>query len=138
MPLGPRAIERTRVGYRISTYHGGPTKGGFDDDDIFDDILTLLDADHRTIEGLFIKFESSDPSDRESLFCELVHTLVAHEVAEEAVVYPAIQADAPESEFLIERLINEQKEVEGARGQGEVRSRWSGLQRAPGRTQVLP
>lgn len=60
------------------------------------DILDLLEADHREAERQLLLFDTPASSEREELFCRLVHILVAHEVAEEVVVYPRIRNDAPD------------------------------------------
>ncbi len=76
------------------------------------DIVTLLDADHRRVEQELARYESVTVDERESYFCELVHMLVAHEVAEEMVVYPAIRSDAPNGEAISKARIEEQSEAE--------------------------
>lgn len=76
------------------------------------DIVTLLDADHRQVEGQFERFDTIPVEQREAYFCELVHLLVAHEVAEEVVVYPAIRSDAPDGEQISKARIEEQSEAE--------------------------
>jgi hemerythrin superfamily protein len=76
------------------------------------DILTLLDADHRTVEQQFVKLGSAAPHDREALFCELVQMLVGHEVAEEVVVYPAIRSEAPHGDAEADARIKEQAAAE--------------------------
>jgi hemerythrin superfamily protein len=76
------------------------------------DIVTLLDADHRRVETELGRYESVAVDHRESYFCELVHLLVAHEIAEEMVVYPAIRSDAPNGEAVSKARIHEQSEAE--------------------------
>ena len=55
------------------------------------DILTQLLADHRATAELLGRWERTPAEGREAFFCEVVPTLVGHEVAEEEVVYPAIR-----------------------------------------------
>jgi len=76
------------------------------------DILDLLAADHQLVEERFTTLDSAHATDRHSLFCELVHTLVGHEVAEELVVYPAIVHDAPDGEAEAKPRLEEQAEAE--------------------------
>jgi hemerythrin superfamily protein len=49
---------------------------------------------------------------RESYFCGLVHLLVAHEIAEEQVVYPVVRSDVPNGEAISTARIEEQSEAE--------------------------
>ncbi len=49
---------------------------------------------------------------RNGAFCELVHELVGHEVAEEAVVYPALRQDAPGGDREADARIEEQSAAE--------------------------
>jgi hemerythrin superfamily protein len=45
--------------------------------------------------------------------CELVHTLVGHEVAEELVVYPTVREEAPNCAQVADARLAEQAEAEG-------------------------
>lgn len=76
------------------------------------DILVLLDRDHRAVEQQFSTLDKASPDEREDLFCQLVHDLVGHEVAEEIVVYPAIRKDAPNGDAEAEPRIEEQSAAE--------------------------
>jgi NAD(P)-dependent dehydrogenase (short-subunit alcohol dehydrogenase family)/hemerythrin superfamily protein len=76
------------------------------------DIVDLLAADHHLVEEQFIVLDAAAAADRDSLFCELVHMLVRHEVAEELVVYPAIVHDAPEGEAVANPRLKEQADAE--------------------------
>lgn len=77
-----------------------------------DDIITLLKGDHQAAEALLNRFETVAPSGRDEYFCEVVHLLVGHEVAEELVVYPAVRKDGSVGEQEAEKRIAEQAEAE--------------------------
>jgi hemerythrin superfamily protein len=76
------------------------------------DIVQLLEADHRQAESLLTSFENVAANDREQYFSEVVHTLVAHEVAEEVVVYPAIRSDVPNGDAEADARIEEESAAE--------------------------
>jgi hemerythrin superfamily protein len=76
------------------------------------DVVGLIEADHRTVRALFARFADAGASDRASLWPELVRTLVAHEVAEEVVVYPAIRKVTDEYEPMVKARLSEQAEAE--------------------------
>ena len=76
------------------------------------DIVHLLEADHHRIERELGRFDAVSVDERESYFCELVHLLIGHEVAEEIVVYPAIRSDAPNGAAISDARIEEQSEAE--------------------------
>jgi hemerythrin superfamily protein len=76
------------------------------------DILEQLDADHQRVKEQFGRLDASPLSERESLFCELVQMLVAHEVAEEVIVYPVIRRLSAQGEAEAEARITEQAEAE--------------------------
>lgn len=76
------------------------------------DILELLEEDHQVAKALLARFEETVPADRDGYFCEVVHTLIAHEVAEELVVYPEVRGDQPDGERIAEERISEQSEAE--------------------------
>jgi hemerythrin superfamily protein len=76
------------------------------------DVLTLLKQDHQAAEALLRQFDQTALADREEYFCEVVHTLVAHEVAEELVVYPVLRDGSREGEEVVYARIGEQAEAE--------------------------
>ncbi|MGH9092462.1 MAG: hemerythrin domain-containing protein [Acidimicrobiales bacterium] len=76
------------------------------------DVLTLLTQDHQAAEALLQGFDDTVPADRAEYFCEVAHTLVGHEVAEELVVYPALRAGSEKSEEITEARLGEQAQVE--------------------------
>jgi hemerythrin superfamily protein len=75
------------------------------------DILELLLADHREAEDLLSRFDSLPPEDRAAHFATVVLDLVAHEVAEEHVVYPIIR-HAPGGEAEAKARIAEESAAE--------------------------
>lgn len=56
-----------------------------------DDVVRLLEEDHRLVEQRFEELSTSGASMRGELFWKLTNDLVRHEVAEEIVVYPALR-----------------------------------------------
>jgi hemerythrin superfamily protein len=75
-----------------------------------EDIVTLLKTDHETAKALLQRFDSLS-GDREGYFCEVVHTLVGHEVAEELVLYPIVR-EIPTGDAVADSRIAEQAEAE--------------------------
>jgi hypothetical protein len=99
-----------------------PTSGMFDDPGSrrapiailgSDDILELLAFDDDVLDSLFVELLVARSTERVSGFWDLAHTLVAHEVAEEVVVYPVIRAAGPEGGAQARERIDEQAAVEG-------------------------
>jgi len=76
------------------------------------DVLTLLKHDHDQVEALLQRFDGLTPADRDGYLCEVVHTLVGHEVAEEVVVYPLVRDEAPEGDAVANARLAEQSEAE--------------------------
>lgn len=75
-----------------------------------DDILILLKNDHQAAKVLLQKFDDLS-GDREEYFCEVVHTLVGHEVAEELVLYPVLR-ESPTGNAVTDSRLAEQAEAE--------------------------
>ena len=76
------------------------------------DIVHALNQDHRMVEDLLGRFESTEPNRRQEYFLAVVHELVRHEVAEEVVVYPTIRSDAPNGDAEADARIKEQAKAE--------------------------
>ncbi len=76
------------------------------------DVLTLLKNDHQAVERLLGRFDDLAPGSRHEYFCEVVHTLVAHEVAEELVVYPTIREEGSSGNEVADARLAEQAEAE--------------------------
>jgi hemerythrin superfamily protein len=69
------------------------------------DIVAALAADHRHVATLLDELVHAPEAARAARFGVLVTTLVAHEVAEEEILYPAIRSVAPlAGEEVAERL----------------------------------
>lgn len=75
------------------------------------DIVTHVEADHRSIETLLSRIEHTPPERREELVARLVPMLVAHETAEEQVLYPALGIIADQLEPTIQARLAEQAEA---------------------------
>lgn len=73
------------------------------------DVVTLLKQDHAAAKAAFAEFDSQ-PSERwGGMFHALSEMLVAHEVAEEVVVYPAIRKLEGGTAMVEERLAEQTK-----------------------------
>src|SRR5580704_15205338 len=75
------------------------------------DIVQLLLADHRDAGALLGRLDGLPPEDRATYFSTVVSELVAHEVAEEHVVYPIIR-HTPGGEAETKARIGEESAVE--------------------------
>jgi len=75
------------------------------------ELIELLMADHHEAEGLLGKVGESGVN-QSSLFDELVHALVAHEVAEEEIVYPVVRSEVPNGNALADARIAEEQKAE--------------------------
>ncbi len=65
------------------------------------DAVTLLRTDHRTVEGLFKRFERAGPNahkTKRDLVEKMIEELSIHAAIEEQVLYPAAREAVPESE----------------------------------------
>jgi hemerythrin superfamily protein len=76
------------------------------------DIVELLEGDHEVAKALLEEIDGAASEIREDLFWKLVPALVAHEVAEEIVVYPTIRELSPDGNVQAEARIKEQSEAE--------------------------
>jgi hemerythrin superfamily protein len=72
------------------------------------DAVTLLRNDHKTVEGLFKKFEKAGPNahkTKQDLVEKIVEELSIHAAIEEQVLYPAARAAVPdENDLVLESL----------------------------------
>lgn len=80
--------------------------------DMHTELVALLLADHQEVQRLLEAFDAAPASGRSEAFCEIVHTLVGHEIAEEEVVYPALRRAAADGEAIADERIAEQSEAE--------------------------
>lgn len=80
------------------------------------DIIELLTQDHRTVEALFDRFESTDDADEiEEVSRQIVHDLSVHAAVEEQFVYPLVRVKVPgEGSDLADHSIEEHAEVKAA------------------------
>jgi len=76
-----------------------------------DDLISLLAQDHEAIKERFFELGHADPDVRGQLFWELMDQLVRHEVAEGAVVYPALRQE-PGGAAIAEARRREESEAE--------------------------
>jgi hemerythrin superfamily protein len=76
------------------------------------DIIDLLLDDHREAENLLRRFDMVNVEERADYFCQVVHELIRHEVAEELVVYPAVRSDSPGGDEEARKRLREQSEAE--------------------------
>lgn len=77
-----------------------------------DDVLNLLKRDHQATVLLLGRFEQVPPDERDDYFCEVVHTLVGHEVAEEMVVYPPVHDEGQRGQVIADARLHEQAKAE--------------------------
>ena len=65
------------------------------------DAVTLLRNDHKTVEGLFKKFEKTGPNahkTKQDLVEKIVEELSVHAAVEEQVLYPAARQAVPDAD----------------------------------------
>ena len=78
------------------------------------DAVTLLRNDHKTVEGLFKKFEKAGPNaykTKQDLVEKIIEELSVHAAIEEQVLYPAMRKALPDGETLVQEAIDEHQEV---------------------------
>lgn len=78
------------------------------------DVVDVLMADHREVEGIFVELESrqGSPEHRRQLADVVIAELVRHSVAEEAYVYPAARKALPDGDQIAEHEISEHADAE--------------------------
>lgn len=74
------------------------------------DLISLLLADHKTVEGLLGEIDESS-GDMGGLFTRIKATLETHETAEEEVLYPAVRRYVDNGDELADARIAEQDEA---------------------------
>jgi len=72
------------------------------------DVIQLIEKDHREVEDLFAKFQSTS---EQSLAEKICDELDRHADAEERVVYPVIEADVPDGKSMVNEAEDEHKEA---------------------------
>lgn len=76
------------------------------------DAIELIVADHRTVEGLFTRYErATDPQERTEIVHEVIHELAVHGEVEELVFYPRLRAAVAGGDDLAEEAIHEHVEM---------------------------
>ena len=71
------------------------------------DVVSLIEQDHREVEGLFARFEQGD-TDVVATICE---ELDRHTAGEEGAVYPVIESDVPGGKKMMSEAVDEHKEA---------------------------
>lgn len=91
------------------------------------DAIGVLKDDHRMVEELMDRFESSeDPAERLELAQEICQSLTIHAHVEEALFYPALREAGMDRELLDEAVVEHQtvkqliEEIDGARADAEL------------------
>ena len=70
------------------------------------DVIELIEKDHREVEQLFSKFESTRDLSIPSEICD---ELDRHAAGEEQVVYPAIEAEVPSGKQFVQEGVEEHR-----------------------------
>ena len=73
-----------------------------------EDVIELLQRQHREIRELFAGLETADGDKRQELFHDLVRLLAIHETAEELVVHPEIRDLEPAARPVVEARLGEE------------------------------
>ena len=74
------------------------------------DAITLLENDHKKVEGLFARFEKLTPravKTMRDLNEQIIHELAVHAAIEEQVFYPAVRECVPEADFNVLESLEE-------------------------------
>ena len=72
------------------------------------DVIELIEKDHREVEGLFAKFQSSRDASIATKICDEIDK---HAQGEEKAVYPVIASDVPGGEKMAKEGEDEHKEA---------------------------
>jgi hypothetical protein len=75
-------------------------------------VITLIKADHATLESLFKKLEKAEPGTIPGLLQQVAELLIPHSKAEEQVVYPAIKTTVPDEGSDVDDGLAEHQHVE--------------------------
>ncbi len=81
------------------------------------DVITVLTWDHREVEALFARLETTVPppgemQQRRDLADQLIMELVRHAVAEEQHLYPAVRQHLPDGDQLADKELADHAEIE--------------------------
>jgi hemerythrin superfamily protein len=81
------------------------------------DAVSILMSDHRTVDELFRRFESSreggSPAERRILIKRITQELTIHAEIEEEIFYPAVRRLLAQGDELVEESLHEHAEVKG-------------------------
>jgi hemerythrin superfamily protein len=78
------------------------------------DAVTLLENDHRTVDGLFRQYEDlvvTAPSARREPVDRFIRELSVHAAIEEEVLYPAVRRDLPDGDSMADEALEEHQEA---------------------------
>src|SRR5688500_5277490 len=77
------------------------------------DAIKLLTDDHRTVEGLFQRYEQpgADTETRRAVVDEIIRELSIHAVLEEQLLYPRLRDAVPGGEPMAEEALQEHQEA---------------------------
>ncbi|MEV6732943.1 MULTISPECIES: hemerythrin domain-containing protein [unclassified Streptomyces] len=77
------------------------------------DIIAELTADHREVDGLFVRIEHTTPAGERQKAAELLTIeLVRHQVAEEEHLYPAVREHFPDGDLIADKELADHARVE--------------------------
>jgi hemerythrin superfamily protein len=76
------------------------------------DAVTAIERDHRVMEQLFAQLKASDGAERAELLDEIKARLLAHSIAEEKHVYPALERKDPSEKEQIHHGVDEHRGAE--------------------------
>jgi hemerythrin superfamily protein len=97
---------RRRIGYRVTHQGSRPAKERLMTEER--DAVTLLERDHRNVEGLFQQYEAAeDVEEKTKVAHEVVHELAVHGEIEELVVYPRLRLALQDGDRLADEAIKE-------------------------------
>src|SRR3954469_17760658 len=80
--MATRCNDRGPRGSRRHTYRGGAS---------MPDVIKLLEQDHREVEDLFSKAESTSGAAKQQVVSKIASELTLHAEVEESIVYPAMR-----------------------------------------------
>jgi iron-sulfur cluster repair protein YtfE (RIC family) len=86
------------------------------------DVIKLLETDHREVEDLFAKAESTDGAAKQQVVTKLASELTLHAEVEEQIVYPAMRAagltdivqEAEEEHAKVKQLVAQLESMDAA------------------------
>lgn len=78
------------------------------------DAITLLVRDHRLVEELFEQFRTAMPETRQPIAERIVRELAIHAGIEETRFYPAVRAEVPAGDPLVDHGLDEHLEIKEA------------------------